>query len=271
MTQDHANNNQNLQNKVRQLHNQVQNLKKTIQGLTNKNTNQKIVYNLNSFEETYFKLYNYFIKSISSIYIYILLGDEYEQLYKKIENLLDVDPFEQHKNYEEFQKVIKNYPNITNKITIENIFLYRNQEIKHQIENCIYFSNMRLFLKFLNSNSCKLLNFYENNNSEIDKNDDLENIFSIIYLDHFKDEKILNDYYSTVIIFKDIMNHEFPILSDFDFQNMFKNFPHILPILEISKKRYRNYLYIIDNELFPRSVLQKINQKLEDPCQNITQ
>lgn len=255
---------QKLKEKVKELQATVNLLKKELQTLTKKNTNQKIVYNLNSVEENYFKLYNYFIKSISSIYIYILLGDEYQELYKKIENLLHVDPFQQHRNFNEFQKVIKNYPNITNKNTIYNIFLYKNQEIKYQIKTCIYFSNMRLFLKFLNSNSCKLLNFYENNNSEIDKNDDLENIFSIIYLDHFKDEKITDNYNDIREMFVNFLYHEFPKL----FRFQFKDFPHILSdnILEISKERTRNYMYIIDNELFPRSVLNKINQKLEDPC-----
>ena len=126
-----------LMAKVLEIKNQVDILKQTVKTLKSQQTaDMEIKYDLLNEEiENYYKLFIYFIKSISSIYIYVLLGDEYEDLYRKIENLLNVDPFQQQKNYKEFEKLIKPYPNITNKTIIQDIFLYKNEQNKRKYKN----------------------------------------------------------------------------------------------------------------------------------------
>ena len=227
---------QNLQEKVKELQATVNLLKTDIQTLKRKNTSQKIEYNK---KEITFKVLNYFIKSISSIYIYILLGDEYQELYKKIENFLNVDPFEQHKNFTQFEKVLSDYPDITKKKTIHDIFLYKNQQIKYQIQTCIA-KNLPKFKKFLQSKNCTLLDFYLLKG--YDENTNWNQIFNTLYLDHFKDQDILDNYKSTRDIFNDIMNHEFfpNIISGNNIRVDYFLNGNLPNILVIDLKRFRN-------------------------------
>ena len=264
--------NTQLQKKLTQLQQTIQDLKKEVKALKQEKTSQKKEYTKEDLET--FKLFNYYIKSISSIYIYILLGEEYEQLYKEIEKLLHVDPFEQHKNFTQFEKVLQRYPDITKKRTIHDIFLYKNQQIQYQIQSCIKNELLTEFENFLQSKNCTLLDFYlltTGYDEDEDEDEDermmrMMSIFNILYLDHFKDQDILDDYKSTKDIFIDILYHEFPNLMDKN-EYIFTPFQTNLDNnLQMSKKRTRNYRYIIATELFPPDVLDKITKEFIDPC-----
>jgi hypothetical protein len=254
-----SDNENDLKNKVETLSKTVQELSKTIQSLTKKNTNQKIVYNK---EDEKFKLFSYYIKSISSIYIYFLLGDEYEQLYKKIENLLHVDPFQQQRNYNEFQKVIQPYPNITNKTKINDIFLYKNIDIRKSINeayknNANNANDANDAKKFFNDKNCKYFDFYLENNNQLSDNN--QKLFLVLYLDRFKDEEDLTNETK----FNEFIQTEFKLQP----QNLsIINLTTAQEFTYLSKKRYRNYQYIIGNQLFPMEVLNKIKKEFKDPC-----
>ena len=249
--------------KVDEIKKQVYQLKKTVKILKSQQTaDMKIEYDLlNEETENFYKLFIYFIKSINSIYIYVLLGDEYEDLYRKIENLLNVDPFQQQKNYKEFEKLIKPYPNITKKTIIQDIFLYKNEQIRENIKICIRIDLLNGFREFLHLQKCTLLDFY------VDSSDvgylNLQLICNTLYLDRFKDEDIANNYTSTERNFYTFYMHKFPLLPDPDF--------HIFSDIitetsnKISTKRLRNYEFIYHNGL-PDEITDYVVRQLKDPC-----
>ena len=255
------NDRQDLNFQIGTIKRQVQELRNIVEYLKKENNVDKIVYNLMNLHENYFKLFNYFIKSISSIYIYILLGDEYEDLYKKIENLLDVNPFEQIKNHVKFKEVIGQYPIVTHKTKIEHIFLYHNQEIKNVIQLSIPFHLMVEFNQFLQKNNCNLLDFYVYIDTDYHVGLDLKRIYDSIYLDRFKDEELVIDYEHTRSNFQDFLAYEFPY---FRYPlNIFVKPPENT-FNKMSKKRYRNYLYILYNKLSNFGI--DIREEIKNPC-----
>lgn len=252
-----------LMAKVLEIKNQVDILKQTVKTLKSQQTaDMEIKYDLNEEFENYYKLFIYFIKSISSIYIYVLLGDEYEDLYRKIENLLNVDPFQQQKNYKEFEKLIKPYPNITNKTTIQDIFLYKNEQIRESIKICIRSDYLDEFTYFLHLQKCTLLDFYvDSSHTGILLN--LSLICNTLYLDRFKDEDIANNYMPTERNFFTFYMHKFPQLLAPHF-NTFEQ--TIGETKKISTKRLRNYEFIDRYYLLPDEMREYVERQLDDPC-----
>lgn len=255
-----------LGGKIDRIAEQVYQLKNTVKTLKSQQTaDMKIEYNLLNDDQNYIKLFIYFIKSINSIYIYILLGDEYEYLYQKIENLLNVDPFQQQKNYEKFDKLIRPYPNITKKTTIQEIFLYKNEEIKEVVEICIGTVEFDGLREFLHSEGCGLLDFYltDNKNTNID----LKKINETLYLDRFKDEDMTDDYTLTARNFLTFYRHEFPLVEDPRGDSFLPIPENLSTSKKISKKRFRNYEFIYGLRLLPGEIRTYVDRQLRDPCQ----
>lgn len=231
----------NLKRQITKLNEQVKGLREMVQNLKKENNVDKIEYNLDNKLENYFKLFIHFIKSISSIYIYILLGDEYEELYKKIENLLNVNPFEQQKNFNDFTQVISPYPNITIKTKIMDIFLYQNGEVKTFFLRCLSKQGTTLCRNSLKKKECQLFNFYLKTDASKPQGENTVVITKVLYLDEFKDEEIQNEYEGTRELFNLNFKQKFPEISPEKF-NLFKN-QGFSDDLQVSYKRFRNYIY----------------------------
>ena len=258
----------NLKRQITKLSKQVKNLREMVQSLKKENNVDKIEYNLEIYNENYFKLFIHFIKSISSIYIYILLGDEYEELYNKIENLLNVNPFEQQKNYDDFTQVINPYPNITIKTKIKEIFLYQNGEVKTFFLRCLTKLGTTLFRKFLKKKECQLFNFYLKTDGSNQYGVNTLVIKSVLYLDEFKDEEIQNEYEGTRELFNLNFKQKFPEIPPIRIL-LFEN-QGFSDDLQVSHKRFRNYSYfqnIASRQLSLRGDIVNIFQeKLKPQC-----
>lgn len=247
---------QQLQVKVNRLQETVRKLTKTIENLTNKKTVERIDYDLDKSDERLFKLFSYGIKSISSIYIYILLGDEYEKLYKEIEKLLDVDPFQQQRNYDKFRERIQSYPNLTNKTTIDDIFLYQNQDIGKIIQTIIKKDDSKNFLEFLETKNCTHFNYY----LSFHQDQYINSLISLLYLDKYKDEESLEN---NIDRFKLFLEKEFKItVQDAD---TFLTFDIGDYFSDLSEKRFRNYSFL-ENYLPEGNIKDIIYEKLQEKC-----
>lgn len=257
----------NLKKQITKLNKQVKDLREMVQSLKKENNVDKIEYNVEDSTDNIAKFLIHFIKSISSIYIYILLGDEYEKLYNKIENLLNVNPFEQKKNYDEFTQVIKPYLHPTIKTEINEIFLYQNTEIREFFQKSLHADITIIFKKFLEKKECHLFDFYLKHHGQCQQQAN-RSVYQILYLDEFKDEEIQNGYEGTRELFKLNFEQKFPGIRRITIP-LFEN-QGSSDDLQISDKRFRNYMYFqnISNTNFhiPRNIQRIVQEKLKPQC-----